>query len=122
METFLHILNRSLLHIFSSASVLLLSQVGFTFMWRKGWLPRVFLRSWMYFVIPGIAAYAIINLREIVDVSRGGWWVKSYFDHASWIIGLVLASWGQKRTARKLNMAVYEIQSAKLEQKAEKDD
>ena len=114
MDTFLHILDRFIIHLFSSAAVLMLAQVGFVYLERR-WakFPRWLLRGWFFFIVPGMFAFLLIASREIYDVAVGNPPLKSYFDYLSWILGIGLASWGRLRTSRRTQKAVEEIKEGR---------
>ena len=114
METFLHIVDRFIIHLFSSAAVLMLAQVGFVYL-ERAWFrfPKWLLRGWFFFIVPGMFAFLVIASREIYDVAQGNPPLKSYFDYLSWLLGITLSSWGRLRTCRRTLMAVEEIKAGR---------
>ena len=107
MDTFLHAIERSFLHIVSAAFVLRLVQIGCVWGARRvHWFPTV--RGLGWWIWPSCAAAAIIFLREPYDVWKGGPVWKSYLDAASWLAGLALASWANAKLCRRDLQAVEE--------------
>lgn len=114
MGTFLHILDRFIIHLFSSAAVLMLAQVLFVYLeraWSK--FPSWLLRGWFFFLVPGVFAFLLIASREIYDVATGNPPIKSYFDYLSWVLGIGLATWGRLRICRRTLKAVEEIKEGR---------
>lgn len=90
MSLLLHILDRSIIHIFSSAAVYLLAYFGLGYAFRKS-------VAWTMRVLPALVAIGFIGWREAYDVAHGQPLLKAYTDYASWTIGMGLAIWGLQR-------------------------
>lgn len=105
---------RFVIHFFCAGGVLTLSQAGFWLIERKvKWLPRI-LKGWWWFIIPGVAAVFAIGLREPFDVGVGGEVFKSYFvDYPSWILGVVVYSWGRWRLHEREALSYTEIKAGR---------
>ena len=104
-----HVLDRFVLHVFSGASVLIIFMYAWWLCerWVKGW-PR--LEGWLFFTVPGFIAFTVIALRESYDVAMGNPLQKSFFDHASWIIGIFGFSYAIYRLYPRLRQAMEEIE------------
>ena len=107
-----HILDRAVIHFFSSAGVYLLALWGFWLLERKvRWWPE--LHGWWEFVMPALASFAIISLREVFDVAAGGHLVKSVCDWLSWVLGLGVSAWAIYRLSPRLLAVHGEIARAR---------
>jgi len=88
-----HILERAMIHIFSSAGVYL--AVMFTLAWIR--------RRWPYMlelVMPAILVVLFIGWNEVVNINDGQSYVKAFTDLASWVVGMGLTIWGLIRWRR----------------------
>ena len=104
-----HQRERFIIYFFCAGGALTLSQVGFWFLERKvHWVSRL-LKGWLWFIIPGIAAIFAIGLREPLDVAASGDVIKSYLDTISWILGVVIFSWGRWRLHEREAMVYRQI-------------
>ena len=95
------IIERGIIHFFSSAGVSLIALTGFWLLERK-------VRWW-----PSLHGWWAISFREIFDVAAGGLLVKSISDWISWILGLGVSVWALYRLTPRLNQCVGEIEGAK---------
>ena len=96
LDTFLHILERSVYHLVGGMALLPVLQAAWYECRRKGWLPR--LRGAVFALVPAIIVLAIVAIREPWDASRPDnlWW-KSWIDYLTWAAGLGLMAWLQVR-------------------------
>ncbi len=91
----LHILDRSAIHFFSSAGVVMVC--FFLLRWtqrrkRWPWLPAEFRAQ---LVLVAVCIVAGTSMREAWDVGHGGQSVvKAFCDYASWIAGCGISAWG----------------------------
>lgn len=98
MTEALHIADRFLIHFFSAYG--LVSGAFFFLNWlrkrpaARQWLPQGYLPL---FCLAAILVSLIAFIREPGDIHAGDWWVKSYFDLASWLLGSAVAVWGNYR-------------------------
>ena len=105
-----HILERGVIHFFSSAGVYLLGLFGFWILERKvNWWPR--LEGWWELILPAVVSFLFISLREVFDVAAGGSAVKSVCDWMSWLAGLGISVWALYRLSPRLESILSEIRS-----------
>ena len=109
-----HVLDRFTLHVFSGASVLILSMYGWWVCERyiKAW---PILKGWLFFTVPGFIAFTVIALRESYDVAMGNPLQKTYFDHVSWAIGIFGFSYTLYRLYPRLEQAMRDIEKRRSE-------
>ncbi len=89
-----HILDRGIIHFFSSAGVLLCCFCVLRFVHRKkqwAWLPGEF-RAQLLFA--AICVFAGSALREAFDVAGGQSLAKAVTDYLSWFLGCGVSTWG----------------------------
>ena len=79
-----HILDRTVIHLFSAGGVLLSG------LYLKRFIPEA--RRPDDWVI-ALCAFTVISLREVHDVAEGNPRVKSYIDWCSWAGGFTLWLW-----------------------------
>ena len=105
-----HILERFVIHLFSSTGVLLLTLWGF---WCLeifvGWWPALY--GWWQLVLPALICLMLTGSREIFDIKRGGLLVKSIIDWISWAVGLGLSFWGVYQLTPRLAEIFGQIQN-----------
>ena len=108
-----HMLERSVIHFFSSAGVYLIALWGFWMLERKcRWWPE--LRGWWELILPAVASFLFISFREAFDVSAGDPVVKSVFDWISWVCGLGVSVWAMYRLTPRVKEILEEIQDPTL--------
>ena len=106
-----HILERSVIHFFSSAGVYLIALWGFWMLERKvKWWPE--LKGWLELIAPVVATFLFLSFREIFDVNAGGSVVKSICDWLSWFVGLGVSAWALYRLTPRLSRILAEIREA----------
>lgn len=99
-----HIVERFMLHVLLSAGVLLVAMALCDWAERRwSWWPR--LAGWWILVVPALASFALVSLREVWDVAHGQPAAKAVTDWISWILGLAAAIWGLYRLRRRLAAA-----------------
>ncbi len=92
MSDFMHILERSIIHFFSSAGFYLIALWGFWMLERKClWWPQ--LQDWWKLVLLVVVSFLFLSFREIFDVNAGGSAVESVCDWLSWFVGLGVSAW-----------------------------
>ena len=107
-----HVYSRFIIHIFCGAGALLIFQT--LFCWIAERLLKLSpLPGWWFFIVPGLAAVFAIGLREPWDVASGNPWVKSYFDYASWLLGIAAATWGRWRMNERMAIVWDEIKEGR---------
>lgn len=94
MESFIHILERFIIHVFSAAGVYLGVYFGVDFL-RRRW------PLWFTAILPAILVIGFVGWNEVGDLHRGQSYLKVFFDAASWSLGLGLTVWGLIRYKRK---------------------
>lgn len=98
MELLGQILDRGIIHFFASCGVVMGVFMVLLMLRRrhltKDWLPDS-LKSTL--VLAALTVFAFSTLREAVDVHNGQPLVKAFTDYASWLLGVVVASWGVYR-------------------------
>ena len=101
-----HIVDRFIIHIFSSGSIVLLM------LWvawlLESVLPGGLLSGWNYFAWPSMIAFILISFREIWDVKAGGSIIKSVIDWMSWLIGMAIAVLSIYVLSPRISQAVEE--------------
>ena len=103
-----HILERAAIHFLSSAGVYLIALWGFWMLEHKvQWWPQ--LRGWWDLILPALASFLFISMREIFDVNAGGSVVKSVCDWMSWVVGLGVSVWAIYRLTPCLGRILEEI-------------
>ena len=108
MADFVLILERAVIHFFSSAGVVLLALYGFWYLERKvSWWPQT--RGWWDLILPALVSFVIISFREVFDVARGGSPVKSVCDWLSWLAGMGVSIWALYRLFPRLGQIHREI-------------
>ena len=106
-----HILDRTVIHFFSSAGVYLIALWGFWMLERKvRWWPQ--LHGWWELILPALMSFLFISLREVFDVSAGGTALKSVCDWLSWLFGLGVSAWALYRLIPRLGRILAEIKEA----------
>ena len=106
-----HILDRGLIHFFSSGGVYLLALWGFWELERRvAWWPE--LKGWWELILPALISFLFISSRETFDVAAGGSLVKSVCDWVSWMAGLGMSVWGLYRLFPRLGRIQAEIREA----------
>ena len=85
-----HILERWLIHFFSSAGVYLL--VWFLIQWLTRRWPQ-----WFNLVLPAALIIGFIGWNEVGNLHDGQAWIKVFTDLSSWVIGLGVSVWGLRR-------------------------
>jgi hypothetical protein len=91
------ILDRGMIHLFSSAGVVLSALLVLRLMARRldsPWLPGFFQSQ---VLLAAVCVFAGSALREAWDVHRGQSVIKAFADYASWAIGSGLSAWGLYR-------------------------
>ncbi len=112
MSAALHILDRAVIHFFSSAGVYLIALWGFWLLERKvKWWPE--LRGWWELILPAAFSFLLISMREVFDAAAGGSPVKSVCDWLSWLSGLGASAWALYRLAPRLAAVRAEIESGR---------
>lgn len=86
MNEFAHIIERSIIHIFSAGTVYLGFCIGYE------WFRRKFSKA-MDQILPGLLAILIIYLREPFDVAHGQSLLKAVIDPISWAAGIAGVWW-----------------------------
>lgn len=97
MTELLHILERGVIHFFSSMSLLMLAFFGFrtAVRWsRSAWLPTAWRQQ---LIIAALAVFAVSTLREAWDVGHGQTIMKAFADYLSWLLGCGVSAWGLYR-------------------------
>ena len=103
-----HILERAVIHFFSSSGVYLIALWGFWLLERKvKWWPQ--LRGWRELILPAVLSFLLISTREIFDMAAGGSVVKSVCDWLSWLLGLGVSVWAVYRLFPRLGRILAEI-------------
>ena len=103
-----HILERGVVHFFSSAGVYLIALWGFWLLERKvRWWPE--LKGWWELILPALVSFLFISFREVWDVNAGGSVVKSVCDWLSWLFGLGVSVWAVYRLFPRLGRILAEI-------------
>ena len=116
MTDVLHILDRAVIHFFSSAGVYLIALWGFWLLERKArWWPP--LKGWWELILPAAASFLFISLREAFDAAAGGALVKSVCDWLSWLAGLGASAWALYRLTPRLESVAREIRDAAPEER-----
>ena len=98
MSEWVHILDRFVIHFFSAYGLV----TGLFFLLnvlRKktqcaNWMPQTYMGL---FIEAALLVCMVAFVREPFDVHEGDWWLKSYFDMASWVLGSGVAVWGNYR-------------------------
>lgn len=92
-----HILDRAVIHFFSSCGVLLC--VVFAIRWAARKWPNPFLPKTyeMLLTVSALLVFAFSTLREAVDVSNGQTLFKAFCDYASWLLGCGVSAFGLYR-------------------------
>ena len=107
-----HIIDRAVIHFFSSGGVYLIALWGFWLLERRvPWWPE--LRGWWELILPALVSFIFISFREIFDVAAGGPVVKSLCDWLSWLAGLGTSAWALYRLAPRLAAVRSEIKEEK---------
>ena len=107
-----HILERFVIHFFSSAGVYLIALWGFWLLERKvSWWPKP--RGWWELILPALLSFLFISFREVFDVAGGGPVAKSVSDWISWSAGLGAALWALYRLTPRLAGILEEIEGEK---------
>ena len=107
-----HIVERTLVHLFSSGGVYLLAA------WLLEQLGRA-APAWslpdgvMVLALLAALPFALISLWEAFDVWRGGWVWKSVIDWASWPAGLGASAWLAWSLAPRLAAARAAMEAAR---------
>ncbi len=110
MAYFVFVLERSIIHFFSSAGVVLLALYGFWLLERKvSWWPKT-RGGWWDLVLPALVSFTFISFREVFDVASGGSPVKSVCDWLSWLLGMGVSIWAIYRLFPRLGQILGEIQ------------
>lgn len=97
----LHILDRFVIHFFSSAGILLCALFALRFVCRRTrteFLPQTF-RAQLVFA--ALAVFAFAALREAWDVHQGQSIVKAFTDYASWFLGCGCCAYGLHRLIKE---------------------
>ena len=84
----LHIIDRFVIHFFSSAGILLCALFALRWAerrWKLSWLPYTFKTQ---LIVAALAVFAISTLREAFDVYNGQLLIKAVTDYISWLTGL----------------------------------
>ena len=103
-----HIVERAVIHFFSSAGVYLIALWGFWMLERKvKWWPQP--HGWWELILPAVASFLFISFREVWDVNAGGSVVKSVCDWISWVLGLGVSVWALYRLSPRLGQILGEI-------------
>ena len=93
-----HVIERFIIHFFSAYG--LVTGTFFLINWiRKkpsaaNWTPQTYMGI---FIEAALLVCLVAFIREPFDVHEGDWWLKSYFDMASWVLGSGTAVWGSYR-------------------------
>lgn len=92
----LHILERFLIHFFSSAGVLLCAVFAYATIVRRlpkaaTWLPSETFKKRMVFL--SVVILLVAFAREAWDVHKGQVIAKAFTDYASWALGLGCSIW-----------------------------
>lgn len=107
-----HVVERAIIHFFSSGGVYLIAVWGFWLLERRArWWPQ--LRGWWEFILPAAFSFLFISLREVFDVGAGGAALKSVCDWLSWAAGLGASAWALYRLAPRLAAVRAEIEEAR---------
>ena len=94
METFGHIVERFLIHLFSDPGIVLAVSFFLRFAKKKknySWLPTGTRATLIW---AALVVAIVVAGREAIDISNNGWVVKSYIDWFSHACGLGLGTWG----------------------------
>lgn len=100
-----HILEREMIHLFSSPGVYLLMLLLSEFLRRKwGWWKWHCPQGWMAYILPAMACFIFISFREVWDVTKANPdpVFKSVVDWTVWMSGLGLSIWGIYRMTPEL--------------------
>ncbi len=92
-----HILERSIIHLFSAMGLVVGTFFGIQSLHRryaKGWLPA---NVGGRLLLAGFIVFGLTATREAWDVSQGQPVVKALTDYLSWAIGLSLGIWATYR-------------------------
>lgn len=112
MDSVAHILERGMIHFFSSAGVTLIALWGFWTLERKAsWWPQ--LHGWWELILPATVSFLCISLREVFDVAAGGSILKSVCDWLSWLLGLGVSVWALYRLSPRLSCILSEIEETR---------
>ena len=84
-----HILTRALIH-FAFSGILLFM---FTRIWAYAKRRATHLELYETIIIPALLILWTTAMREAYDVWNGGALIKSLFDFASWLLGVVVFGW-----------------------------
>ena len=90
----LHVLDRFVIHFFSSGGILLCCFFVLHFVQRKKqwiWLPALMQPQ---LLLVGVCVFAGSALREAYDVHAGQTLVKAIIDYVSWAAGCACSIWG----------------------------
>ncbi len=101
-----HILEREIIHLFSSPGVYLITLLTSWYLKRKwAWWQDHFPQGWFAYIIPAIVPCSFIFLQEVHDLTKTppdpGY--KSIIDATIWMSGLVLSVWGVYRMTPELH-------------------
>lgn len=94
MDTLLHILDRSFLHIMMAAAVYIACYIGAEWLHTKK-------PTWYRLGTPAVLGCYLIMFREAYDVHNGQPLVKAYTDALSWGLGMALGIWGLYRWEKR---------------------
>jgi len=106
-----HVLDRFVIHVFSSGMVTLLLRYALYQLERRVLTAR--LGGYMWYLLPAVLGPLLIFLREPLDVLHGGWWIKSYIDPVGWAVGALASTWLSRALCMRDQMAATDIRHAK---------
>ena len=109
-----HQRSRAIIHFICAGGALTISQGGYQFLERKVKAVGHILHGWFFFIVPGISAITVIFLREPFDVGASGDVLKSYIDLLSWVLGVIVFSWGQWRLHERMAVCWKEVKGNKV--------
>jgi hypothetical protein len=103
MELLAHIMDRFVIHFFSSAGLVLLLVHILGYIRRRvpdsvQWIPETIMQR---LVVAALCVFAGSALREGYDVSRGQPLAKAVTDHISWLLGTAMSVWAIYRLPKK---------------------
>jgi hypothetical protein len=101
MSLILHIIDRFLIHFFSSAGIVLAATFALATLQRRlrwPWLPS---RVQGQIILSALLVFSVAVLREPYDVSRGDPLAKSISDFISWASGCGVSVWGLWRLTKR---------------------
>ena len=98
-----HIVERSIIHLASSAGVTLLAMFVWVSIRERGYLWK--LHGFSFYLVPSVLALLAVFLREPFDAEYVDPAYKSYIDFTMWATGITLANIGIYRLTPRL----YEV-------------